>query len=187
MTALQDYYAGQPVQILVVDIFESMAITKQIQRNYGIEPPCLNDQNGSVWYAYCWDNYIPSNFIIQRDNDQTLFYRAHTMTYANCIYWIDQALAASVEEEEPVEVFGTTLKTNGITSNTVTINYSIPRLTDVRLMVLDVTGKVIERLEEGETSCGSFSTSWKPECSGVYFVKLFAGGEVLTDKVVVLK
>jgi hypothetical protein len=187
MTALQDHYAGQPVQILVVDIFEGMATTKSIQRNYNIEPPCLNDQNGSVWYAYCWDNYIPSNFVIQRDEDQTLFYRAHTMNMTQCIYWIDQALAVSVEEEEPVEVFQTTLKTSSIASNRVTINYSLSRLSDVRLMVLDITGKVIARLAAEETGSGSYSTSWAPERSGVYFVKLFAGGEMLTEKVVVLK
>lgn len=184
---MQNYYSGQPVQVLVIDIFESMAITKQIQSTYNIEPPVLNDQNGSVWYAYCWDNYIPSNFVIQRDNDQTLFYRAHTMSYSNCIYWIDQALAASVDEEEPIEVVETTLKTTSISSSRVSITYSLPRLSNVRLMVFDVTGKVIARLEEGETSCGSFSTSWTPERSGVYFVKLFTGEEVLTDKVVVLK
>jgi hypothetical protein len=109
------------------------------------------------------------------------------MSYSTCIYWIDQALAASVEEEDPVEVFETTLKTTSIASNRVSIRYSLSKLEHVRLMVFDVTGKVIARLEEGETSCGSFSASWTPERSGVYFVKLFAGGEVLTDKVVVLK
>ena len=187
MTALQNHYSGQPVQILVVDIMESMATTKYVQSNWNIEPPCLNDANGSVWYAYKWDNYIPSNFIIQRDQDQTLFYRAHTMSMSTCIYWIDQALAVSVEEEEPIEVFETTLKTTSIASNRVTISYSLSRLSDVQLMVFDITGKVIARLSEGATASGSFSETWTPEQSGVYFIKLFAGGEVLTDKVVVLK
>jgi hypothetical protein len=187
MTALQDHYEGQPVRVLVVDIFESMATTKFIQSNYNIVPPCLNDENASVWYAYHWDNYIPSNFVIQRDQDQTLFYRAHTMTMSTCLYWIDQALAASVEEEEPVEVLETTLKTTSIASDRVEINYSLSRLSEVRLMVFDVTGKVIARLEEGETSGGSFSSSWRPERSGIYFIKLFTDGEVLTEKVVVLK
>ncbi len=187
MTALKDHYAGQPVQILVANIGEAMSITKYIQRTYNIESPCLNDQNYSLWNAYKWDNYIPSNFIIQRDQDQTLFYRAHTMTMATCIYWIDQALAVNVEEEEPIEVFETTLKTTSIASNRVIINYSLSRFSDVQLMVFDITGKVIARLSDGATTSGSFSTSWKPEHSGIYFVKLFAAGEVLTDKIVVMK
>lgn len=189
MSELQAHYdsTGAPVQVLVVDILESMSTTKYIQRTYNIYPPCLNDEPGTVWNLYHWDNYIPSNFVIQRDNDQTLFYRAHTMNLSSCIYWIDQALAVAVEEEPTVHKEGVILKTSGISNRNINIEYSLPNKTLAKLFVYDITGKVIAKLNNCIQNNGDYCTSWQPETNGIYFVKLFTEYDILTDKVVVLK
>ena len=188
MSALQAHYDAldAPVQVLVVDIYETMYWTKWIQSTYNIYPPCLNDQPGTVWNSYRWDVYIPSNFVIQRDADQTLFYRAHTMTLANCIYWIDQALAVGVEETPVVEKY-TALKTSSISSNRINIEYSLKNRANVKLTVYDMMGRVIARLSDGIKNSGTYSTTWHPQNNGIYFIKFFTGGEVLTNKVVILK
>ena len=187
MTQLQAHYdsAGAPVQVLVVDIFESMSTTKSIQQNYGIVPPCLNDNSGTVWYAYCWDNYIPSNFVIQRDADQTLFYRAHTMTLSQMEYWIDQALAVDVEETPEVGV-KTSLKTLPISNRDIKIQYSLQKNTNAHLVVYDITGRTIAHLVNGYQSAGNHALSWRPKKSGIYFIRLTAGNEVLSNKVIIL-
>jgi|GEM_PF-5716418 len=188
MTQLQQYYDNQskPVQVLVVDILESMSITKQIQRTYNIEPPCLNDQPGSVWSAYHWDNYIPSNFIIQRDQDQTLFYRAHTMTLSSIEYYIDQALAVNVDET-PTTTVKTALQTTSISRNRVAINYSLQNRRDIKLTVYDAAGKVVTNLTQGVKNTGHYTTTWHPNHNGVYFVRLNVEGQTFTNKVVILK
>ncbi len=188
MTQLQQYYDNQskPVQVLVVDILESMAITKQIQRTYGIEPPCLNDQPGTVWSAYHWDNYIPSNFVIQRDQDQTLFYRAHTMTLSSMEYWIDQALAVNVAET-PATTVKTTLKTSSISRNRVAINYSLQNRRNIKLTVYNTSGKLVTNLTQGLKNSGYYTTNWYPKQNGIYFVRLNVEGQIFTAKVVILK
>ena len=187
MTQLQAHYdsAGAPVQVLVVDIFESMSTTKSIQRNYGIVPPCLNDQSGTVWYAYHWDNYIPSNFIIQRDADQTLFYRAHTMSLSQMEYWIDQALAVDVEESPEVGV-ETSLKTVPLFNRYIKIEYSLQENMDTDLTIYDITGRTVAHLVDGYRSAGNHTLSWSSKKSGIYFIRLSAGNKVLLNKIIVL-
>jgi len=188
MSALQAHYdsSGAPVQVLVVNIGEPMSTTKYIQRTYNIYPPVLNNQSNSVWYLYNQNGYIPLNHIIQRDNNQTIFYWENTMTLANCIYWIDRALAASVEEI-PATIDHTSLKTSAISRNRVNIEYSLKNRSNIRLMVYDITGKVIAELTDGVKGSGTYFTTWVPKNNGVYFIKLFTEKETLTRKVIILK
>ena len=188
MSQLQAHYdsISAPVQVLVIDILESMATTKTIQQTYNIYPPCLNDQPGTVWNLYHFDNYIPSNFVIQRDADQTLFYRAHTMTKANMIYWIDQALAVAVEETPSTGEY-TSLKTSNVSNNCINIEYTLKNTANIKLDVYDATGRSIKRLTEGIRNSGNYVTSYQPKKNGIYFVKLAVDRKVFTNKVVILK
>ena len=188
MSQLQAHYdsVSAPVQVLVVDILEPMSITKYIQRTYNIYPPCLNDQPGVVWGLYNYDGYIPTNYVIRGDSNQTVHYRYHTMTLSQMIYQIDQALAASVEEI-PATIDHTTLKTSAITRNRVSIEYSLKNRSNIRLMVYDIAGKVIAELTEGVKGSGTYFTTWYPKNNGVYFIKLFTEKETLTRKVIILK
>ncbi|TES94054.1 MAG: T9SS type A sorting domain-containing protein [Candidatus Cloacimonadota bacterium] len=188
MSALQAHYdsLGLPVQVLVVNFNESMSTTKYIQRTYNIYPPVLNNQSNSVWYLYNMNGYMPLNFVLLGDNDMTVYYWANTMTLANCKYWINLALAASVEETPVVEKY-TALKTSSISSNRINIEYSLKNRANIKLTIYDMMGRVIARLSDGIKNSGTYTTTWHPQNNGIYFVKLFTGGEVLTNKVVILK
>lgn len=187
MSALQAHFdsTGDPVQVLVVDIYEPMSTTKWIQRTYNIYPPVLNNQNGSVWSLYNMNGYIPLNFVLLGDDDMTVYYWANTMTLSQCIYRINLALAVGVEETPATEEY-TTLKTSPV-SNRINIQYSLTNRTNIKLTVYDIMGRVITRLTDGVKNSGTYTTTWYPQNNGIYFIKLFTGEEVLTNKVVILK
>jgi len=174
------------VKVLVVDILESMSITKYIQRTYNIVPPCLNDQSGTAWNLYNYDGYIPTNYILLGDSSMTVYYRAHTMSLSQMKYRINLALALSIEEE-PAIANQASLKTASITRNNIAISYTLPYAANVQLNIYDSAGKMVGSLSEGMQSSGNHYTLWSPESNGIYFVKLFMGKQTLTNKVIILK
>lgn len=63
------------------------------------------------------------------------------------------------------------------------IRYSLDRAASVRLVVVDVSGRVVRRLGEGPQEAGPHETIWngrdddgRPAAAGVYFVRLDADG-----------
>ena len=75
-----------------------------------------------------------------------------------------------------------------------TIAYSVPRAGRVTLQVFDVAGRLVATLFDGDRAAGRHTASWGGRDaagvavgSGVYFVRLEAGGVVRTQKVVLLK
>ena len=188
MSQLQAYYdsLGAPFQVLVVNIYESMAITKWIQSTYNIYPPVLNNQSGSVYAIYNQNGYIPLNHIICGDDNQTVYYWGNSMTLSQMKWQINMALLASVEET-PAITEQTTLKTPTISRNRINIEYSLKKTSAIKLTVYDVSGKVTNRLSEGVKNSGSYFTAWYPKKNGIYFIKLITENKVITNKVVILK
>lgn len=75
-----------------------------------------------------------------------------------------------------------------------TIRYQLPRAGSVQLHVYDAAGRPIASLVDGWRPVGSHQEMWNgrdalglPVSSGVYFVRLVAGGEARTRKIVLLK
>ncbi len=75
-----------------------------------------------------------------------------------------------------------------------TILYSIPENSHVRLAIYDVHGRLIKILKEGKQSEGEHRASWDGRDgrgdivgSGVYFVRLEAGDQLMGRKIVLLK
>jgi photosystem II stability/assembly factor-like uncharacterized protein len=75
-----------------------------------------------------------------------------------------------------------------------TIRYSLPRATQVRLYVYDVSGRLVRRLEEGMEPAGERAVTWNgrddrgtPVGSGVYIYRLDVDGMRLTRKMSLLK
>jgi len=75
-----------------------------------------------------------------------------------------------------------------------TISYALPADSHVRLGVYDVAGREVALLENGVRSEGPHEFRWdgteadgEPLATGVYFVRLAAGGEVRNSKVVLVR
>ena len=69
------------------------------------------------------------------------------------------------------------------------ISYSIQKPAYINLSVFNVAGKKVEDLISSNHSIGDYSISWnaKQIPSGVYFVKLSANNQNLTQKIILIK
>jgi len=73
------------------------------------------------------------------------------------------------------------------------VPYSLPREVPVRLSVLDISGREVAVLASGPRPAGTYAPVWRTgtvsehPAAGVYFVRLAAGGETLSRKILVLR
>jgi hypothetical protein len=72
---------------------------------------------------------------------------------------------------------------------TTTIEYEIPKRTNVKIEVFDLLGKNIETLLSKEQSAGNYKLNYDASklSSGIYFYKITAGGFVQTKKMILIK
>ena len=69
------------------------------------------------------------------------------------------------------------------------INFSIPADVSVSLSVYNMQGREVSRLIDAKMDAGYNSIAWNTNnlSSGIYFVKMVAGGHVVTQKLMLLK
>jgi hypothetical protein len=69
------------------------------------------------------------------------------------------------------------------------VRFLLPRAAKVSLEVYDLAGRRVQSLAQGLREAGSYSQTWDGRNSpaGVYFVRLSAGGESLTQRLVLLR
>lgn len=71
---------------------------------------------------------------------------------------------------------------DGVTS----ISYSVNKPMNVSLQVLDNTGKVVEKIDEGYKGAGTYVINLSKKLSqGVYYYSLIGDGQFLTKKMIV--
>jgi len=72
---------------------------------------------------------------------------------------------------------------------TTTIEYELPYQTKATIKIYNILGREIETLFDGQQSAGCHNISWKADNmpSGIYFLKLRAGDQVETKRMVLLK
>jgi len=71
-----------------------------------------------------------------------------------------------------------------------TIAYNIPiDMTQVKVNVYDITGRLVERLHNGLQSQGNHKITWDASMysSGIYFVKLQTNSDTITKKLILIK
>ena len=70
-----------------------------------------------------------------------------------------------------------------------TISFSIPTEMNVDLKIYDISGRVVGELMSGVQSQGLYEITWDANsyASGLYFVKLVAGTEMHTQKIMLIK
>jgi hypothetical protein len=69
------------------------------------------------------------------------------------------------------------------------IKFSIPKSSNVKLVVYDITGKELELLVNEQLKAGTYQTNWNAlnYPSGVYFYRLTAGEYSETKRMVLVK
>jgi len=74
------------------------------------------------------------------------------------------------------------------------IRFNLPQAGQASLKIYNIQGQLVKTLVDGDLLAGSHSISWdardngcKPASNGVYFYKLIAGGNVATNKLVLVK
>jgi uncharacterized delta-60 repeat protein len=69
----------------------------------------------------------------------------------------------------------------------VVVNYELPSIGSVNLQVYDISGRLVKRQEWPSQAAGRHQFTWQTPSSGVFLVRLEAGGEVRVDKAVVVR
>jgi flagellar hook assembly protein FlgD len=74
------------------------------------------------------------------------------------------------------------------------IHYDLPRATEARVQIYDLTGRVVRVLHDGRQNAGAHTLVWngadaagRSVSAGFYFVVLEAESRRLTQKIVVVK
>lgn len=70
-----------------------------------------------------------------------------------------------------------------------TIKFDIPKTSDVKMIIYDITGRELETTVNDKLSAGSYSVNWYGGnySSGIYFYKLIAEGYTDTKRMVLIK
>ena len=70
-----------------------------------------------------------------------------------------------------------------------TISYSIPELSNVQVIIYDITGRKIDVLVDNLQQAGHYNIQWNGQntASGMYFLKLVHGGKTQIRKMMLLK
>ena len=79
-----------------------------------------------------------------------------------------------------------TVTRTDLASPTVQIEYSVPEPMRVSLTVIDISGRVIDRLVSESVSGGLYRLSWSTDRlpSGMYFVRLLGGDQKAVQRVI---
>ena len=69
------------------------------------------------------------------------------------------------------------------------LSYQVPSDSNVELSIFDINGRLVETLVHSKHDAGNYNVVWNASniSSGVYFVKLTASSEVITQKVMLIK
>ena len=74
-------------------------------------------------------------------------------------------------------------------NSTTTINYGLPTQSYVSLGVYNMSGRIVNSVFDGYQQAGFYSTTFSADnlSSGLYFIRLFAFDQMLTEKIMVIK
>lgn len=69
------------------------------------------------------------------------------------------------------------------------IQYELPHAIDVAISVYDVSGRLVSRLSTGVETAGKHMVEWKTSGlpNGIYFLRLSAGRDAVTEKTVLVR
>jgi photosystem II stability/assembly factor-like uncharacterized protein len=125
--------------------------------------------------------------VVIRPQDRIL----RAATFGNGVYEINLPLAAGVEETVAATGFELGARPNPLRDAT-TIRFLLPRASEARLEIFDLSGRRVRNLANGMRNAGTFEIGWdgrddggRMVAGGVYFARLAVGGRFATTKITV--
>ena len=97
--------------------------------------------------------------------------------------------ATNTEEEDKASVFALEQNYPNPFNPSTVINYSVANRGEVSLSVYNLLGQKVAQLVNGTKAAGSYNVTWNATAaaSGMYYYRLEAGGQVLTQKMMSIK
>lgn len=145
--------------------------------NVGIQATAYPQTALNFWKFYGYNNV---NF----DNGSS---------QSNVIYWILTRIynpigIEPVSNEIPAKYNLHQNYPNPFNPNT-TINFDLPKESNVKILVYDMLGREVDRLVNSELKAGTYKVEWNAanHASGVYFYKLITDGYINTKKMILVK
>jgi hypothetical protein len=161
---------------------------------------------GSDHYSF-WQNGYESGYLEENDFSQVYHTIGDTIGRMDTLYWtkaLKCMVAALCDLAEPDTTFsGVETPGDGAVQRgsfalnalpnpaqeRTEVRFLLPQTSEVTLDVYDLSGRRIQRLAQGLREAGSYSQTWDAQNApaGVYFVRLSAGKESLTQRLVLLR
>ena len=117
-------------------------------------------------------------------------YRLGDMDYSNNLTW-KKTIEVEVKKEDIAlaMTFGLQEIYPNPFNPSVTINFGLSSESQVNLQIFDMRGQLIQTLQNSDLSAGDHSQMWNPVniTTGIYLVRLQAGDQIQTQKIVYLK
>ena len=101
--------------------------------------------------------------------------------------YTDQVFEVTLGSTPPELTNRVTLSIENPVSNVAVMEYSLPVDSEIRLSILDLTGRVVETILTGKQTAGRHHVSWLPESSGVFVARLETQAGSLTRRIVVVR
>lgn len=162
--------------------WDNLSVIKNYARQYSYI--FLQDSNGSSWNLYRQYGYVPLNYVIDNDGNQTVRFWMEGFNEPTIRYYIEQALGVEEDETGGREwtISNSLLQNypNPFGAGGTTIAFGLGRsASDASLRIYDITGKLVTALVDGPRESGSHTVRWDGRDSsgndvgsGIYFYQL---------------
>ena len=193
-----DYYQSKTQSFYYVENVEGMELNDWVlaynddvlvgARQYIggiIDVPVMGDDDTDFTAVYCSNGDVPE-FKLYRPSSGMLNDLSGNVTgwASNTVTILDDLSLTNM----PTEVSLSPAYPNPFNPST-SLSYTVPQDGNITLSVYDINGRLVENLVNSYQEAGSYNAVWNASniSSGVYFVRLSASSEILTQKVMLIK
>lgn len=182
-----------------VNPFEPTAVFAERADKESTEAALICQITDQTFHAVVYGDTIFNTFAA-KDTFNAVFKQAADLTegtYTVTFWAADPSLGESLSHPEDTSL---TFGYSGVTEEPVVlntslevqgrrVNYTLAQASEVAIRVYDVTGSVVEALVSGTRDAGSHSVIWdaRDAASGVYFVRMIAGSESYSEKLLLIR
>ncbi len=165
--------------------------------SFGVDPDAwlikVNSDGDEYWNQPIGYNHDDLGFSVKQTSDGGYIINGETSSFSQGGIWLSKVTpdVSSVDRSSPSLIKAYLLQQNypNPFNPSTTINYSIPKSSNVKIEVYNLLGKKISTLVNEFKSAGSYKVKWNAEnfSSGIYFYRIQAEGFSETKKMILLK